>query len=108
MLPAAPGDRGEERRLREQLAAAAATTPALAVAVARRYLERARASRRSALRRPGARGARGLARRGDAPDEVLLMRATLQQYLHEFDAAVAQPARCCSRGRRARASRRPG
>src|SRR5439155_24297663 len=33
----------------------------------------------------------------NAPDEVLLMRATVQQYLHEFDAAAATLQRLLSR-----------
>ena len=63
--------------------------PALASAVARRYLAQAhesaiRASPAWRWRRCGA-----WPDPSATPADVLLMRATLQQYLHEFDAAVA-------------------
>ncbi len=88
VLPAAAGSRDEDRRLRKELAARP-DDAALAVRVARRYLDRARdggdprfAGLALAALRPWPDGA-------TAPGEVLLMRATLQQYLHEFDASVA-------------------
>ena len=87
VLPAAAGARGEERRQREQLA----KTPrdaALALTVARRQL--ARAHELGDPRYAGMALAAVDAWRSDAgaPDDVMLMRATLQQYLHEFDAAA--------------------
>ncbi|MGZ5132097.1 MAG: hypothetical protein ACXWJ1_12335 [Caldimonas sp.] len=88
VLPAIAGNRDEDRRLRKELAARP-DDAALAVRVAQRDLERAReigdprfAGLALAALRPWPDAA-------TAPDEILLMRATLQQYLHEFDASVA-------------------
>ena len=87
VLPAAAGDRAQERRSRRALAERP-NDPALAVAVAQRYLDQAHAL--------GDPRFAGLAMAAIAfwtdpastPDAVLLTRATLQQYLHEFDASV--------------------
>ena len=62
----------------------------LAVAVARQDLEQARA-----LGDPRFAGLALAALQrwhdaGPTPDDVLLLRATLEQYLHEFDAAAAK------------------
>lgn len=88
VLPAAAGERAEDKRLRRELAARPDDAE-LAVRVARRELDRARqtgdprfAGLALAALRPWPDATR-------APAEVLLMRATLQQYLHEFDASVA-------------------
>ena len=88
VLAAAAGDRAEDKRLRRALSARPDDAE-LAVRVARRELDRARrtgdprfAGLALAALRPWPDAAR-------APAEVLLMRATLQQYLHEFDASVA-------------------
>ena len=88
VLPAVKGSRAEERRLRQQLAQAP-RDPALALAVARRHLEQAHE-----LGDPRFAGMAlaALAPWSDdaaTPDDLLLMRATLQQYLHQFDAAGA-------------------
>jgi len=96
VLPAVTGDRAEARRLRKQLT----QTPrdaALALAVARRYLDQAHE-----LGDPRFAGMAMSAIdpwRDDAtmPDDVLLMRATLQQYLHEFDASAASLQRLLAR-----------
>ena len=95
VLPALPGARAEERRLRSQLAARPRDAT-LAVAAAKRYLEQARSA--------GDPRFAGLAvaslapwADADAPDAVLLMRATLQQYLHEFDTSVATLKRLLAR-----------
>ena len=88
VLPAAAGDRGEERRLRRQLAARPDDV-ALAVRVAQRDLERARASGDPRYAGLALAALRPWPDAATAPADVLLMRATLQQYLHEFDAAVA-------------------
>ncbi len=87
VLPAGAG-RAEDRQFRRQLAAHP-DDPALAVGVARRDLDRARE-----LGDPRFAGLAlaALAPWPDveqAPADVLLMRATLQQYLHQFDASVA-------------------
>ena len=97
VLPAAAGGaRSEERRQREQLA----KTPldlGLALVVARRDL--ARAHRLGDPRFAGTAIAAidGWRNDLDAPADVMLMRATLQQYLHEFDAAAATLQRLLAR-----------
>ncbi|MES2101759.1 MAG: tetratricopeptide repeat protein [Pseudomonadota bacterium] len=95
-LPAVTGSRAEARRVRQQLA----QTPrdaTLALAVAKRHLDQAHA-----LGDPRFAGMAMSAIapwRDDAtqPDDVLLMRANLQQYLHEFDAAAASLQRLLAR-----------
>ena len=87
VLPAASANRDEDRRLRRQLAERP-NDAALAVSVATRDFERAREAgdpRFAGLALAALRPWRDAA---DAPSDVLLMRATLQQYLHEFDASV--------------------
>ena len=88
VLPATSASRSEDRASRKRLAARPQDA-GLAVSVARRYLEQAHVT--GDPRYVGLALA-GLAPWPDpatAPPEVLLMRATLQQYLHEFDASVA-------------------
>lgn len=95
VLPAS-ANRGEERQMRKRLAAEPGDA-VLAVAVARRYLEQAR---ESGDPRPAGLALAALRPWPDAataPAEVLLTRATLQQYLHEFDAAVASLRQLLSR-----------
>lgn len=96
VLPAVSGNRAEARRLRQQLSQTP-TDRALALSVARRYLDQAHllgdprfAGMAMAAIEPW---------RDDAtmPDDVLLMRATLQQYLHEFDASAASLQRLLAR-----------
>ncbi len=95
-LPAVTGSRAEARRVRQQLA----QTPrdaTLALAAAKRYLDQAHE-----LGDPRFAGMAMSAIapwRDDAtmPDDVLLMRANLQQYLHEFDAAAASLQRLLAR-----------
>jgi hypothetical protein len=101
VLPAVNGNRAEERRLRQQLASAP-RDPALALAAAKRYLDQAHelCDPRFA----------GMALAALEPwkdettmlDAVLLMRATLQQYLHEFDASAASLQRLLARPGEAR------
>jgi len=88
LLPTVAGDRGEARRLRRQLVQRPADA-GLALDVARRYLEQAHT-----LGDPRFAGLAMAALQpwSDArtmPADVLLMKATLQQYLHDFDASVA-------------------
>lgn len=95
-LPAVIGSRAEARRVRQQLAQTP-RDPALALAVAKRYLDQAHE-----LGDPRFAGMAMSAIapwRDDAtmPDDVLLMRANLQQYLHEFDAAAASLQRLLAR-----------
>jgi tetratricopeptide (TPR) repeat protein len=88
VLPASAGGRGADRQLRKRLAEHPGDSR-LAAAVARRYLEQARESGdpRFAGLALAALGAWPDAAK--APDEVLFLRATLEQYLHEFDTSVA-------------------
>ena len=86
VLPAA-AERSEERRARKALAEHP-DDAVLAVAVARRDLERAR---EVGDPRFAGHALAAMAHWTDVrsmPDEVLLMQATVQQYLHDFDAAV--------------------
>jgi hypothetical protein len=88
VLPAASVDRVEDRRARKALAANPRDAT-LAVAVARRYLDRARE-----LGDPRYAGLAlaALAPWSDIatmPADVLMTKAVLQQYLHEFDASAA-------------------
>jgi len=88
VLPAAAGDRGEDKRLRRQLAARP-DDAALAVRVAQRDLDRARQAGDPRFAGLALASLRPWPEAATAPAEVLLMRATLQQYLHEFDASIA-------------------
>lgn len=96
VLPATSGNRAEERRLRQQLAQTP-RDPALALAAAKRDLAQAHAL--------GDPRFAGLAMAALAPwiddtttpDALLLMRATLQQYLHQFDASAASLQRLLAR-----------
>jgi predicted Zn-dependent protease len=89
VLPAVAGDRAEERRLRRDWSSDP-RHPDKAVPLARRLLDQARADgdpRRAgqalAVLQPWSDPA-------TAPDEVLLLRATLLQHLHDFDGSAAQ------------------
>jgi hypothetical protein len=88
VLPASSGNRDEDRRLRKQLASRP-DDARLAVTVARRDLERAREAGDPRFAGLALAALRPWPDAATAPGEVLLMRATLQQYLHEFDASVA-------------------
>ncbi|MEP7099198.1 MAG: tetratricopeptide repeat protein [Burkholderiales bacterium] len=96
VLPAMTGNRAEARRLRQQLARTP-RDPALALSIAKRYLDQAHE-----LGDPRFAGMAMSAIepwRDDTtvPDDVLLMRATLQQYLHEFDPSAASLQRLLAR-----------
>ncbi|HEV7574782.1 MAG TPA: hypothetical protein VGO85_01955 [Caldimonas sp.] len=88
VLPANAGNRNEDRHLRKRLAARP-DDPKLATAVAQRYLEQARESGDPRFAGLALAALRAWPDAASAPDEVLLLRATLEQYLHEFDASVA-------------------
>jgi hypothetical protein len=88
VLPAIKGGRAEERRLRQQLAQQP-RDPALAVGVAQRYLAQAHELGDPRFAGMAMAALSGWTDATTMPDEVLLMRATLQQYLHEFDASAA-------------------
>jgi len=88
VLPATSSGRSEDRQLRRRLAERPGDAR-LAAAVAERYLAQAR---ESGDPRFAGLALAALAAWPDpvkAPNEILLLRATLEQYLHEFDAAVA-------------------
>ncbi|WP_161974612.1 tetratricopeptide repeat protein [Piscinibacter terrae] len=88
VLPAVGGDRAEERRLRREWAANPADA-SLAVPLSQRYLEQARADgdpRRAGL---ALAALKAWPEPNKAPEDVLLMVATIEQYLHEFDKAGA-------------------
>ena len=96
VLPALAGGRAEARRQR-QLLAQKPRDPALALAVAKRYLDQAH--EQGDPRFAGMASAAISAWNDDAaaPDDVLLMRAGLQQYLHDFDASAATLQRLLAR-----------
>ena len=88
VLPATSGNRSEERQTRKQLAARPDDAP-LALAVARRYLDQAREFGDPRYAGLALAALRSWPDAAAAPSDVLLVRATLQQYLHDFDASVA-------------------
>ena len=87
VLPAMTGNRAEERRLRKQLAQRP-RDPALALDMAKRYLDQAHESGDPRFAGMAMSAIEGWQDEATMPDGVLMMRATLQQYLHEFDASV--------------------
>ncbi len=87
VLPAVTGNRAEERRLRKQLAQRP-RDPALALDMAKRYLDQAHESGDPRFAGMAMSAIEGWPDEASMPDGVLMMRATLQQYLHEFDASV--------------------
>ena len=95
-LPAVSANRAEDRRLRQQLAANPGDA-ALAAQLARRYLDHARkeGDPRYAGRALAALQAWPVA--DTAPDEILLLLATLQQFLHDFDTAASNLERLVKR-----------
>lgn len=88
VLPASSGNRAEERQQRRQLAARP-DDPELAVKVARRYLDQAHALGDPRFAGLALAALSPWPQPVSAPDDVLLLQATLQQYLHEFDASAA-------------------
>jgi len=96
VLPAVNGNRAEERRLRRQLAEAP-RDPALALAAAKHYLDQAHALGDPRFAGMAMAALEPWQDEAAMPDAVLLMRATLQQYLHEFDASAANLQRLLAR-----------
>ena len=86
-LPAVTGNRAEARRMRQQLAQNP-RDPALALAVAKRYLDQAHELGDPRFAGMAIAAIEPWRDEATMPDELLLMRANLQQYLHEFDAAA--------------------
>jgi len=87
VLPAMTGGRAEERRLRKQLALHP-RDPALAVGIAKRYLAQAHELGDPRFAGMAMAAIEGWTNEATMPDDVLMMRATLQQYLHAFDGSV--------------------
>ena len=96
VLPAVNGNRAEERRLRQQLASAP-RDPALALAAAKRYLDQAHELGDPRFAGMAMAAIEPWKDEASMPDAVLLMRATLQQYLHEFDASALSLQRLLAR-----------
>ena len=88
VLPATSASRNEDRQLRKRLAERP-DDAALAAAVAQRYLEQARESGDPRFAGLALAALRAWPDPARAPSDVLFLRATLEQYLHEFDASVA-------------------
>ena len=95
VLPGLAMSRLEERRARRALAQRP-TDPALAVGVARRLLARAHDDGDPRFAGQALAAISGWSD-ADAPDDVLLLRADLQQYLHEFEASVQNLQRLVAR-----------
>jgi tetratricopeptide (TPR) repeat protein len=88
VLPAVSGNRAEERRMRKLLAQQP-RDPHLALTLAKRYLAQAHESGDPRFAGMAFSAIEPWADDATAPDDVLMMRATLQQYMHEFDTSVA-------------------
>ena len=86
-LPAVSGNRAEERRLRRELTAQPRNS-AVASAIARHYLDQAREQGDPRFAGQALAALQAWPEPASAPQEVLLMQATVQQYLHEFDPAA--------------------
>ena len=95
-LPAVVGSRAEERRLRQQWAADPGN-PELASALARRYLAQAREQGEPRFAGRALAALQAWPDPDKAPDEVLLMLATVQQFLHDFDGSAANLERLVKR-----------
>ena len=95
VLPGLATSRLEERRARRALAQRP-NDPALAVGIARRLLARAHDDGDPRFAGQALAAISGWSD-AQAPDDVLLLRADLQQYLHEFDASVQSLQRLLAR-----------
>ena len=87
VLPAITGSRAEERRQRKLLAQQP-RDPALALDIATRYLAQAHELGDPRFAGMAMSAIDGWKDEATMPDGVLMMRATLLQYLHDFDASV--------------------
>ena len=96
VLPAVSGSRAEARRLRKQLAQQP-KDPMLALAVAKRYLDQAHELGDPRFAGMAMSAIEGWTDEATMPDGILLMRANLQQYLHEFDASASSLQRLLAR-----------
>ena len=96
VLPAVSGSRAEARRLRKQLAQQP-QDPVLALAAAKRYLDQAHELGDPRFAGMAMSAIAGWTDEATMPDGILLMRANLQQYLHEFDASARSLQRLLAR-----------
>jgi len=96
VLPSTRSSRTEERRLRKELAARP-DDPGLSLSVAQRYLAQARDLGDPRFAGLAMAALRAWPDPAQMPPDLLLMKATLQQYLHEFDASVASLRQLLSR-----------
>ena len=96
VLPAVSGSRADARRLRKQLAQQP-KEPALALAVAKRYLDQAHELGDPRFAGMAMSAIEGWTDEATMPDAILLMRANLQQYMHEFDASARSLQRLLAR-----------
>jgi tetratricopeptide (TPR) repeat protein len=96
VLPAVSGSRAEARHARKLLADLP-RDPALALALARRYMGQAHELGDPRFAGMAMAAIAGWSDVTTMPDEVLMMRATVQQYLHEFDASVSSLQRLLAR-----------
>ncbi len=96
VLPAVSGGRAEARRLRKQLAQQP-KDPVLALSVAKRYLEQAHELGDPRFAGMAMSAIEAWTDEATMPDGILLMRANLQQYLHEFDASALSLQRLLAR-----------
>ncbi|MBC7482359.1 MAG: hypothetical protein H7337_10795 [Rhizobacter sp.] len=87
VLPPLAGSRAEARRQRKLLASQP-RDPVLAIGIAKRYLDQAHELGDPRFAGMAMSAIAGWQDEATMPDGVLMMRATLQQYLHEFDASV--------------------
>ena len=87
ILPATSGSRSEERRLRRELAAQPRDGK-LAALLAQRLIDQARETGDPRLAGQALAALQAWPDAATAPSEVLLMQATVQQYLHDFDGAA--------------------
>lgn len=96
VLPAMSGSRAEARRLRKQLAQQP-KDPVLALALAKRYLDQAHELGDPRFAGMAMSAIESWTDEASMPDGILLMRANLQQYLHEFDASARSLQRLLAR-----------
>ncbi|KNZ34345.1 MAG: hypothetical protein AD742_02965 [Methylibium sp. NZG] len=95
-LPGVIGSRADERKLRREWAANP-RDPALAAALARRYLDQAREQGEPRFAGRALAALQAWPDADKAPDDVLLMLATVQQFLHDFDGSSANLERLVAR-----------
>jgi len=96
VLPAVTSSRAEERRLRKQLAQQPRDAK-LALGVAQGYLDQAHELGDPRFVGLAMAALSGWTDEATMPDAVLMMRAVLQQYLHDFDASAASLKRLLAR-----------